>query len=542
MEDLKLVLKIIEAFNAKTDIALTEMEVSSINWDALYDIFIKQRVFVICYPKIKAYIPLNYCNMYISKYLELVNKIELHNGIINTIAKISENKFEYFFVKGIALSQIIYGSIYMRDPGDIDMVVRECELQKVKNLLNELNFYRTYPSVKGKNHLQKEPTSNQLGVFHELLFSRKFDDIVINLEVKLSTSAITKKNINFFWNNLMTLKLSTCTIFTNTLLYTFVHLCINAYGNSERRFNVEDQKNRLRDYIDIYCFILKYHSQINWEDVANIGNTLEALHKIRCVFIYINEIWHNTIDDSIMNLFTQTNQKYFSASTSTGSTVQWNLGFSERVLSPEDAVLNYRKLYLGRMHGSENSYWSSKVEVPLLPHKTNYTPMCCAMDSDFLFEYSFGKDNSGLHIFLRMNKENYASFVDRNIRIDFNFFNNFNACENIEGCIAKVIQIQHNGNEILADIESYQHYDKTQSYEIKSCVQIVHNDFISNTSTIDILIERNFLNYYSIDSFLPYNVFVFETLIKNTVPLLIGVRFSEKDDPEETIDMEILQL
>jgi len=35
---------------------------------------------------------------------------------------------------------------------------------------------------------------------------------------------------------------------------------------------------------------------------------------------------------------------------------------------------------------------------------------------------------------------------------------------------------------------------------------------------------------------------VFETLIEGTVPVLIGVAFSETEDPEETTDMSILQM
>ena len=538
-ETAKLILKIINAalFNSELHI-----ETKSVDWDYLLDAVRKQRIYLLCYPVLASYIPDNKKAEAKAKYLNMRKIIDIQVKAIKEISQTQLKQYNTLFLKGVVLSELLYGSLYVRDPGDIDLLINPNELDDVKERLNKIGFLRSYCCLEKESETIRilEPTSNQVGVFHEQVFSKIVEDIEIFLEVKFYTSAVKERYIHFLWDSISVINVNGCHVNTTSLLLTFFHLCVNTYNNSERRFNIQDNHLRIRDYVDTYYFVKKYGSQIDWEELSRIANQTETLHKLRCVFNNLNELWGDVIIEKQKKLFTRECERYTINTSETGSVVDWKTPILCRMFAEKDAVKEYWRLYLKRMHSERNMYWNNKVV--LSAKSSALFSMTCAANSDFSFEYYFWKEKEKIHIVLKLNKQTFMKFSSRNIRIDFNFFNDYDSCRFDDGCIAKVLQIFLNNETICTEIPQFPHTNQEMSAAIHET--IIESELLERGGEIyvDVAVGMDFFTTGAVDQLLPYNIFVFETLIEGTIPVLIGVAFSETEDPEETTDMSILQM
>src|SRR5690606_15940672 len=106
---------------------------------------------------------------------------------------------------------------------------------------------------------------------------------MLTVEIKNATSGISLKHISDFFVNKESITIQNISFFTSNLTYSLVHLFSNIYGNSELRTAMNEDRASLRDYLDIYTYIIKYGRKINWQEVWDICNSYQIIHKVFCV-------------------------------------------------------------------------------------------------------------------------------------------------------------------------------------------------------------------------------------------------------------------
>ena len=96
---------------------------------------------------------------------------------IRIFQEFKENDVSHIFFKGPLLSLELYNDIGYRNFGDIDVLVEKHDVEKAKNLLEELGFYCIYPKIK----LTKKQKEVNYSISHHYQFKHPVQPIHIEL-------------------------------------------------------------------------------------------------------------------------------------------------------------------------------------------------------------------------------------------------------------------------------------------------------------------------------------------------------------------------
>lgn len=214
----------------------------------------------------------------------------------------NQNNIDYIYIKGMALSNIIYQDIYVRGFGDIDLIIPEEKINEAFSLLNSIK----YKSILGVDNLIlnngrkyceiDKPIYKDGFSGHEVIEMVKKDDSIYTvIELKRHLSQIIRKNyIHYYFENIEVLKLHNLNVRTLNENFSFINLMINTYINDTDLYS---GTANLRDYCDLAYFI-KY-KKINYKVIKNI------MERLSIIYIY------NYIFTNLKNLEFISDKKYY---------------------------------------------------------------------------------------------------------------------------------------------------------------------------------------------------------------------------------------
>ena len=182
-------------------------------------------------------------------YKTLVNNVKLANqlGVITTIFK--SNNIQFILLKGLYLTEHIYGGLALRPMGDIDILIEKSKIEIAKNLLLKHGF------VKAK--IEKTKFIDSLNLHYNIAFYK--DNLLFELHWNIiSPHSLYDIPIELFWKNTISTTIENTTIDVLSLENNLIHLCLHLHHHlsvKEMRFN---------HYLDLYLFIKKNQS-IDWK-------------------------------------------------------------------------------------------------------------------------------------------------------------------------------------------------------------------------------------------------------------------------------------
>lgn len=219
-------------------------------------------------------------------YIEIIRKQ------ITALEEISvffeTNGIDYIIIKGVPQAYKVYGNPYLRDPGDIDIVVRKEQVEEAYKILIDLGYY---PKACNDEWTTKGVSINSW----ETVLIKKF----ITIELKWASSAIRFKFERLF-DYTYEIYLAKKSVRTLSNVGTIVHSLANTYVNNEGRNAFKDIN--LRDYYECHALLKCVYSDDHIDRIIELMTYYEMLHKAYEVLRSLNDLFKLTNKEAyIMN-------------------------------------------------------------------------------------------------------------------------------------------------------------------------------------------------------------------------------------------------
>ena len=136
----------------------------------------------------------------LQKMQQLLKKNKLHllklSGELARLARLfDENRIPWLSIKGPALSVQLYGDVAARQSGDLDILVKEEDLNKAVSLLESIGYHQI-------NNLKLKQRNSYRKHHKDYLFRNDDQSTLIELHWKLSHDWLTPDDItSLLWNN-----------------------------------------------------------------------------------------------------------------------------------------------------------------------------------------------------------------------------------------------------------------------------------------------------------------------------------------------------
>ncbi|MDD2754218.1 MAG: nucleotidyltransferase family protein [Methanothrix sp.] len=203
-------------------------------------------------------VPANVMDDLREKYLINISKNMLHfRELANILRSFNDLNIKIIVLKGAFLAQIIYKDIGLRPMNDIDLLIREEDLQMVEKALAELRYYVS--SKQSNEILQTHPTK-------ELHFVNQDTKVIIDIHWDIQPiQSQFRIDVDTLWEKAQLAKIDDIITLALSPENILQHLCLHIYNHMHCRGM--PQAKPLRDYCDIAEVIKYYKDAINWNDL-----------------------------------------------------------------------------------------------------------------------------------------------------------------------------------------------------------------------------------------------------------------------------------
>jgi hypothetical protein len=189
-------------------------------------------------------------------YSNLTRNMLLYDELNKVLMAFKKAGIDTVVLKGAFLAEEIYKNIGLRPMSDIDLLVKEKDLQNAKKELIELKYF--VPTI----YLTKFHEKFQTALNDESSFINKDKNINIDFHWDIQSPQMPYKvDINKFWSNTKPVKISNVEALTFAPEDLLQHLCLHV----DKHVNLRTPPAKpLRDYCDIAEVINNYKDTINW--------------------------------------------------------------------------------------------------------------------------------------------------------------------------------------------------------------------------------------------------------------------------------------
>jgi hypothetical protein len=195
-------------------------------------------------------------------YSNLAQNMLFYNELSKILMAFKGADIDTIVLKGAFLAEKIYKNIGLRPMSDIDLLVKEKDLQKVKRELTKLMYFAPTIIFPTKLHEQFQMVrSNELPPF---VHSIKRIVIEIHWDIQPPQNPY-QVDINKFWNNAKSIKVAGIEVLTFAPEDILQHLCLHLHKHINS--SSAPPAKPLRDYCDIAEVTKHYKETINWNSL-----------------------------------------------------------------------------------------------------------------------------------------------------------------------------------------------------------------------------------------------------------------------------------
>lgn len=253
------------------------------------------------------------------------------------ISFLNSTEINYVLLKGIANELIIYGELYTRVYGDIDIMMSESNQEKLLKKLEASGF---------------DFVINEYNDFysHEMLISIKYGDESYLIEMKRRHRETLFDSTDYYLNNkkLIVWENMNIPVLNNEAL--LLSSSIYIYNYFERVAGwLFSKKIRFCYFLDLYNFIKKYNEVIDYESVINESITQGNTHKIILILQHLYKLFNDYLIFNIYNYFKEffetnsyAHNDYFNV-----GRINWNISIQNRIFNYEDVAKIIEKYLYG---------------------------------------------------------------------------------------------------------------------------------------------------------------------------------------------------
>lgn len=202
----------------------------------------------------------------------------LYSELERILQVFNEKGIEAMVLKGMALAKTVYSDIGLRAIGDIDLLVRQECLPRVKEIMSDLAYVaesgtRTEEWYK-ENH------------FHLPPFTHKSKSIIVEIHWNVAGDSLGI-NVNGWWKRARKIRLGEAPVLIPSPEDMVLHLCISLYHSN---YN----KAALRGLSDIFYTIRYFAGEIDWELFRGVVGQGEIAKPVYSILFLVRKYFDST--------------------------------------------------------------------------------------------------------------------------------------------------------------------------------------------------------------------------------------------------------
>lgn len=229
-------------------------------------------------------------------YANLARNMLFYEELSKVLKAFEKADIDIIVMKGVFLAEKIYKNIGLRQMKDIDLLIREEDLQRAKRELGKLMYFPTkvFPT---KLHEQFQIILN-----NDLPFVNENKNIIIEIHWDIQPPVSNYKvEINEFWKNVKPVKIAGIESLTFSPENILQHLCLHL--DKHINMSIATPAEPLRDYCDISEVTRYYKEIINWNYLLKSSKNYEIEKPVfQCLFI-ANKYFGAFVPDNILRKF-----------------------------------------------------------------------------------------------------------------------------------------------------------------------------------------------------------------------------------------------
>ena len=289
--------------------------------------------------------------------------------LLDCIKILKENGINYILIKGLPLSSLLFENSFIRQLGDIDIVVQEESFKTAYSLLTTNGYAPNTQWITNDNvPILWGP------YFHEIQLFKSVYGFPVSVELKKGSSATFNPFRQNWWSNLSCINISGEKITSLNREYEILHLFMNSYNNNCSQDVYLN--NYLRDFFEI-AWLINNCKNIDWEKIIFIANVNQALHTIYYVIKNTSSIFN--IPKEHMDLFLQkTNPtewgylpelRHFAVDIRNNSNndahnrIPFKGELTTYIFNKDMAFLEYIKHYKSMIYSENNKYYTDRLQL-----------------------------------------------------------------------------------------------------------------------------------------------------------------------------------
>lgn len=208
--------------------------------------------------------------------------------------------FNVIWIKGIPLSVKIYGDMWLRKSGDIDLLVKTGDIDDIVDILCNKGFKKV-------GVINEDIGRRFSYYYHEIQLMSPYNVLV---EIKCISGEVEiidnyKNLIDVFWENTEEVVIGNKKINTLNTMYTLIHLFLSALSNSLAWHDM--RSNGLRDVLEIHYLVT--NNNIDYNNLFYVADNYGFSYMVWGIMKKANKIWKGCFKDEVIEMFEHPNYK-----------------------------------------------------------------------------------------------------------------------------------------------------------------------------------------------------------------------------------------
>ena len=250
-----------------------------IKWDEFLNTAISQGIAPLVYKSLrdipeKSFVPPDVMDRLKKAYHgNVARNMYLYSELDRILQALNGEEIEVMILKGAALADAVYGDIGLRAMSDIDLLVKEECLPRVKEIMAALNY-------ETRRHYKPEEWY-RANHFHLPPYVHKEKQIVVEIHWKVAHDSLGI-NVNKWWGRARKIRLRETSFLIPSPEDMILHICLNLYhGNYQRAV--------LRGLCDVDETLRYFSKEINWDMFHDIVTQSEIAKPVYSLLFLVRK-------------------------------------------------------------------------------------------------------------------------------------------------------------------------------------------------------------------------------------------------------------
>lgn len=246
-------------------------------------------------------------------------------------------------IKGFAFSHHFAESVYARQFGDIDLLVKESYMPQVDKILRDCGYISNYKNNLGVYEELPYPVLKNTNHHEYFNYIKYVNGYLINVEIcRYLHDNVRHDKIDGFFDNIVYAQVDGVNVPVPDYNHSLLNLLENAYENSHgQRSGLRYGVHRLRDYYDINKILTNTDFHYDWSAFFELAKHYSMDRKCALILIEVSKLF--ALQASGYRVYRYIQEKYSDLYTSSNDTPE----IVERIFNINDIAAHayYKNIY-----------------------------------------------------------------------------------------------------------------------------------------------------------------------------------------------------